>query len=186
LPILCYFFRNIVLYVLGHTDETLSFSDLVEHKHNNITKLLCTLRSLQIFKINYTIIFFSIHFPLQNPFETFLNDFAFIFPIFQWSRFSFVFFILNFKCNRIGKLSFCMFKRSPLSELVRFSMEVELTHLFNGFKWFWMDLNLDLSNKNNNRQVFNSLHLSSIDVEESQFISTPNTRVGITFNHFWY
>jgi hypothetical protein len=31
---------------------------------------------------------------------------------------------------------FCFFKRSPLSELLHFSMEVELTHLFNGFKWF--------------------------------------------------
>jgi hypothetical protein len=31
---------------------------------------------------------------------------------------------------------FCLFKRSSMSELLRFLMEVELTHLFNGFKWF--------------------------------------------------
>jgi hypothetical protein len=46
-----------------------------EHQHNNTTKFLCTLRPLQILKVNYTVILFSIHFPLQNPFETFLNGF---------------------------------------------------------------------------------------------------------------
>jgi hypothetical protein len=47
-------------------------------------------------------------------------------------------------------------------------MEAELAHLFNGNKWSRINLNLELSNKNNNRQVFNFLHLSSIDVEESR------------------
>jgi hypothetical protein len=40
----------------------------------------------------------------------------------------FVFFVLNFKCNRIEKPYFLFVQRSPFNEFLRFSTEVELTY----------------------------------------------------------
>jgi hypothetical protein len=95
------------------------------------------------------VILFYIHFPLQSLWGVFLMDFL----KFKWTLYLFFqffngvgfnlngicFFVLNYKCNRIENHIFCLFNRSPLSRLLRFSMEV-VTHLINEFKWFWMDL----------------------------------------------